>query len=969
MELAVGRSVAAVVFDWDGTAVADRADDAAAVRDRIERLCDLGVHVAVVSGTHVGNVDGQLRARPTGPGELLLALNRGSELFRVTADGPVLVRRVEETPAVTGRLDAAADRLVALLRTQGLEVDLVGDRLNRRKIDLIPVPEWRSPPKTRLAELVDAVTARLVPHGIEDLAEVVRIGEGIAHHCDLPDARVTSDGKYVEIGVTDKGDSMRALLERFADRGVGPGLVLVAGDEFGPVGGVPGSDSRMLVTGAEAMTVVSVGREPGGVPAGVRHVGGGPAAFLALLDEQLRRAACLRVPGIDADPRWTVPEPPGPAGRADAEALFTLAVGGVATRGTVEEQPADADGLVLAAGVYAGDEPGDGLLAGPDWAQVEVTPTPQADARVLDLRTGVLFREERGTGVPLRSVRFASLTEPGVVVVRMEAGAGRFGGESASGSGDAGWAVATGAAGGGIGALTEETRAGDGEVEMLERVAALVAEPRGRPRQGEAAALLRRAREHGFERLLAAHRAAWAQRWNAVDVRIPADPESEQAFRFALFQLWSVTGPGPELAVGARGLSGPAYAGHVFWDADVFVLPALMTIDPASAAAMVRYRLNRLRPARAWARAHGRRGARFPWESARTGEDVTPRHGFLGGHEVEILTGEREEHITADVAWAMVRHATWTRHSGILTVEEQLLLRDTARYWESRARVGDDGRAHVDDVIGPDEYHEDVDDNAFTNGMARWNLREAAQRCGGLARPGEQERWRTLADALVDGYDARTGVHEQFAGYFDLEDLRICDLAAPPVAADILAGRERIAASQVIKQPDVLMLHHLVPDLMPPGSLAADLDYYMPRISHGSSLSPGSTALVLARAHRLEAALELVRLSLEVDLADRGGTTVGGVHLGAAGSAWQALVFGLLGADVRAGVLALDPVLPPAWPEVEVRFRCLGRDLRVRVDDAGTTVSASSALWVRLAGGPLTHVDGDHQPRRIERRT
>jgi trehalose/maltose hydrolase-like predicted phosphorylase len=840
--------------------------------------------------------------------------------------------------------------------------------LNRRKIDLVPVPEWRSPPKTRLGELVTAVTARLQPHGLADLAEVVRIAEGIAHHCGLPEARVTTDGKYVEIGVTDKADSATCLLARLAGRGVGPGLVLLAGDEFGPVGGVPGSDSRMLVPGAEAMTVVSVGREPGGVPIGVRHLGGGPAAFLALLDEQLRRARSLRVPGIDPDERWTLREEPGPAGRAAAEALFTLAAGGVATRGTVEEQPADADGLVLAAGVYAGDEPRDGLLPGPDWARIEVDQPPDTDARVLDLRTGVLHREERSTGVPLRSLRFASLTEPGVVAVRVEAERGRLGDGPVLGAGAADWVLATGAAGGGIGALAEETHESDGDIGTLERVVALVATPRGRPRRAEAAALLGRAREQGFERLLAAHRAAWAQRWDAVDVRIPADPGSERAFRFALFQLWSVTGPGPELAVGARGLSGPAYAGHVFWDADVFVLPALMTMDPRAAAAMVRYRLNRLPQARAWARAAGHHGARFPWESARSGADVTPHHGFLGGHEVDILTGDREEHITADVAWAAVRQATWTRHSGILTVEEQALLRDTARYWESRARIGEDGRAHLDGVIGPDEYHEDVDDNAFTNGMARWNLREAARRCGGLARPGEQERWRRLADALVDGYDARTGVHEQFAGYFGLEDLRICDLATPPVAADILAGRERIAGSQVVKQPDVLMLHHLVPDEMPPGSLAADLDYYLPRTAHGSSLSIGATAQVLARAGRADEALVLLQIALDVDLEDRGGTTAAGLHLGAAGSAWQALLFGLLGAEVHGGVLDLDPVLPSAWPEVEVRFRCLGRDLRVRVSDAGTTVSASGPLWVRLAGGPLTHVDGGHEPRRMERR-
>jgi trehalose/maltose hydrolase-like predicted phosphorylase len=337
---------------------------------------------------------------------------------------------------------------------------------------------------------------------------------------------------------------------------------------------------------------------------------------------------------------------------------------------------------------------------------------------------------------------------------------------------------------------------------------------------------------------------------------------------------------------------------------------------------------------------------------------------------VPILTGELEEHITADVAWAAVRNATWATEAGELSAEETALLVETARYWVSRARTGADGRAHIDRVIGPDEYHEDVNDNAFTNVMARWNLREAARRAeclaGSPAGPDETGRWRQVAESLVDGYDSATGRHEQFAGYFGLEPLVVRDIAPPPVAADILAGRERIARSQVIKQPDVLMLHHLVPGELAPGSLAADLDFYDPRTAHGSSLSPAATALVMARSGRPDRALELLRIALDLDLEDRSGMTASGLHIGAAGGAWQALVFGILGADVRAGVLHLDPALPTDWPSVEVRFRCLGRDVRVAVRSGHTSVSSSRPVWVRLAAGPLAHLGGGHQPRQLE---
>jgi trehalose/maltose hydrolase-like predicted phosphorylase len=385
----------------------------------------------------------------------------------------------------------------------------------------------------------------------------------------------------------------------------------------------------------------------------------------------------------------------------------------------------------------------------------------------------------------------------------------------------------------------------------------------------------------------------------------------------------------------------------VFWDADVFVLPALCTIDPPAAGAMVDYRLNRLSAAREGAKAEGRDGARFPWESAHDGRDVTPESGYVGGERVPILTGTLEEHITADVAWAAVHHATWTRPASRLTKDESLLLRDTARYWASRVTTDEDGSAHIRGVIGPDEYHERVDDNAFTNAMARWNLRTAAH----LAPVKEAERaaWSSLAEALADGYDATTGLYEQFQGYFDLQPLLVREIAEPPVAADVLAGRDVIARSQLIKQPDALMIHHLLPEDAVPGSLRHNLDFYAPRTAHGSSLSPAVMALLHARAGQPDTALDLLRLSLRIDLGDLGGTTSAGVHIGACGGAWQAVVSGFLGARVSRGRLHLDPVLPSRWPELEVRFRCLGRDVQVRVDHDLLTVDASAPLTVSLS--------------------
>jgi trehalose/maltose hydrolase-like predicted phosphorylase len=473
------------------------------------------------------------------------------------------------------------------------------------------------------------------------------------------------------------------------------------------------------------------------------------------------------------------------------------------------------------------------------------------------------------------------------------------------------------------------------------------------PALEEAVESLAAAAAAGYDRLLREQRAAWARRWQDVDVRIPDDPRSQLLVRYALFQLWSNVGRHDESAVGARGLSGPGYAGHVFWDADAFVLPAVVSIDPAAARAMVRYRLNRLTAARAFAAAGGHDGARFPWESAASGTDVTPHRSRLGPAEVEILTGRLEEHITADVAWGLSRYLDWTGERA--STADLTLLADTARYWASRCRLDADGTAHIDAVIGPDEYHERVDDNAFTNVLARWNLRAGAAAADRLDG-GRSTRWRAVADALVDGFDATTGRYEQFAGYFGLEPLLMAQVARPPVAVDLLLGRDRVSRSQLIKQPDVLMLHHLVPGEVRPHSLRANLDFYLPRTAHGSSLSPAVSAALLARAGRPDPALRMLDHALAIDVEDVTGMTESGLHLATLASVWTALLSGFAGVSVSGRVLTVDPRLPSHWGQLELRFRCLGRRVRLQIDRSAVRVGSDGPLRVRTGPGAATLV-------------
>ncbi len=959
------RRFEALIFDWDGTAVPDREADAGAVRTAVQDACALGLDVAVVSGTHVGNIDGQLRARPRGPGELHLLLNRGSEAFRAGTEGVELLARRTASAAQERALDRAAALAVEWLGARGLEARIVSQRLNRRKIDLIPTPEWADPPKARIVELLAAVQARLREHGLDGLGAAVELGEAAAAEAGLADACVTSDAKHIEIGLTDKSDSARWYFAHLWQRGVAPEQVLIVGDELGALGGLPGSDSKLLIDAAGGATAASVGVEPAGVPVGVLAIGGGPAAFQRLLDRQLALRRRGALPIVPSDPRWTLRiedvEHERERERAH-ESLLTLADGRLGTRGSVLAPRRAAAPAVLMAGVYRGHGERSELQPAPLWNRLSGLPSDGPVRRVLDLHAGLLSQESPGG---LSALQFCSLAEPGLAVLRALAPREALQrspplvlpphvqAEQQRDGATIRIAVAQGA----LEAAAVQSVAGRGEEAALERIAAYVTTA-AEDSSGPALRRVHRAREAGRERLLGDHRRAWAQRWEEADVRIDGDPELQLAVRLALYHLIGCAGDRGEAAVGARGLSGRGYRGHVFWDSDVFVLPFLVATHPAAARAVLEYRVRRLPAARAAASAAGRAGARFAWESAAGGEDVTPRAARdRAGRRVAIHTGRREEHIVADIAWAAGCYIDWTGDRAFREGPGRRLLVETARYWASRVQRDGDGSVHIRGVIGPDEYHELVDDNAYTNVMARWNLRRAfAETTDADLDRAERAAWLQLADALVDGYRPESGVYEQFAGFFELEPLLIAELApGRPIAADLLLSPERVHRAQVVKQADVLMLHHLVPDEVAAGSLAPNLAFYEPRTAHASSLSPGIHAALLARTGRLADARAALDLTARIDLDDISGSTAAGIHIAAMGSVWQALALGFGGVRPRGEALQLDPRLADGWELLELRLRFRGAQLRVQVSADAIEVSSDRPALLSVAGAePVT---------------
>jgi hypothetical protein len=565
----------AFVFDWDGTAVPDRRADASGVRAAVERLCALGADVAVITGTHIGNVDPQLGVRPAGPGRLFLCLNRGSEVFRVDAEGPQLVELRQATPSEDSALDAAAAELVARLAEKGLRAEIVSQRLNQRKIDLIPEPEWADPPKARIDELLAAVEKRLTAAGL-DLRTAVELALEAARDAGLSDPKVTSDAKHVEIGLTDKADSARWAFSELWRRGIGPGLVLVGGDEFGALGGLPGSDSLLLIPAAARATAVSVGREPEGVPEGVIPIGGGPAAFVALLEDQIRRREQGVVPLIDQDAAWTVNIAGlDPEHERAHEVLLGLADGRIGSNGAPLWTHPAAEPRVLAAGVYTGSGPETKLVEAPVWQRlVGRTLPPGRLERTLDLHTGVLRQVLVNNDGSAETALFSSLAHPGTVALRLAGSDALVPAESAPPS-----ALSVEGTHGGVAAASATRRLVDG-LARVERLGAYVTDAERVPSPEEAIAALAAADSTGFETLLAEHRAAWAGRWETADVVVDGDAELTRAVRFALFGLMASVRDDSDAAVGARGVAGPGYRGHVFWDADVFMLPFLAATHP-----------------------------------------------------------------------------------------------------------------------------------------------------------------------------------------------------------------------------------------------------------------------------------------------------------------------------------------------------------------------------------------------------
>lgn len=440
---------------------------------------------------------------------------------------------------------------------------------------------------------------------------------------------------------------------------------------------------------------------------------------------------------------------------------------------------------------------------------------------------------------------------------------------------------------------------------------------------------------------------AWQAEWKRMDIVIEGDDEAQLAVRSSIYQLL-IAAPRHDdrVNIGAKTLSGFGYRGHSFWDTEIFMLPVFIYTSPQIARNLLNYRYQRLEAAREKARQNGYEGAQFPWESADSGKEVTPT--WLPNFSdptglVRIWTGDIEIHISADISYATYLYWKTTGDDAWLIDCGAEMILDTAKFWASRAEWNPDtGKYEYNNVIGPDEYHDHVDDNFYTNYMARWNLKTALEILDWLnihASDKASELTKKLeltADRINDWNHViehinlpiqPDGLIEQFEGYFKRKDIDLAALEPRRISAQVYFGIEGCNETQVLKQPDVLMLMYLLPDEFEPSQMRVNYDYYTPRtdISYGSSLGPSIQAVMTCRIRNPETAYEYFIRAARADLLDVRGNASDGIHGASAGGTWQAVVFGFAGLHIDHDGWEVNPCMPAHWKRLRFHFIYCGQ--------------------------------------------
>ena len=477
-------------------------------------------------------------------------------------------------------------------------------------------------------------------------------------------------------------------------------------------------------------------------------------------------------------------------------------------------------------------------------------------------------------------------------------------------------------------------------------------------------AALAEARHTGWEGLLAAQRSYLDDFWERADVELEGDTELQQAVRFGLFHVLQAGARAEQRAIAAKGLTGPGYDGHTFWDTERFVLPVLTYTAPHAAADALRWRHSTLDLARERARQLGLEGAAFPWRTIR-GQECS---GYWPA-------GTAAFHIGADIADAVARYQAATDDDGFERDVGLELLVETARLWRSLGHHDPQGRFRIDGVTGPDEYSAIADNNVYTNLMAQKNLLAAADAVAHHPRHAaelaadleEAAAWRDAARDMLIPWDEALGVHPQSEGFTSHQLWDFAGTAADQYPLLLHFPYFQLYSKQVVKQTDLVLALHWRGDAFTDEEKARDFAYYEALTVRDSSLSACTQAVIAAEVGHLELAYDYLGEAALIDLHDLGQNTRDGVHIASLAGAWIAAVAGFGGMRDHDGVLSFAPRLPARLERMAFRLVFRGRRLKVDVTkhEATFTLLEGAPLEIAHFGEPVVVSQGEFATRAV----
>ncbi|WP_394822969.1 glycoside hydrolase family 65 protein [Pendulispora albinea] len=472
----------------------------------------------------------------------------------------------------------------------------------------------------------------------------------------------------------------------------------------------------------------------------------------------------------------------------------------------------------------------------------------------------------------------------------------------------------------------------------------------------QVSAALTSAHHAGIDGLMAEQRAYLDAFWKRADVELEGDTEIQQAVRFALFHVLQAGARAENRAIPAKGLTGPGYDGHAFWDTETFVLPVLTYTNPDSVADALRWRKSTLGIAQERARQLGLTGAAFPWRTI-TGDECS----------AYWPAGTAAFHVNADIADAVIRYVEVT---GDLAFEEQTgmdLLVETARLWRALGHYDVYGNFRIDGVTGPDEYSCISDNNLYTNLMAQRNMVGAASACErhfirardlGVTAD-EMAEWRAAAAAMLIPFDEDLGVHQQAEGFTRHQIWDFENTKAEQYPLLLHFPYFDLYRKQVVKQSDLVLAMHLRGDAFTAEQKAKNFDYYERLTVRDSSLSSCTQAVIAAEVGHLRLAFDYLAEGALLDLQDLQKNTRNGLHIAALAGTWIALVAGLGGMRDCHGDLSFAPRLPDGL--TRLTFTLTRRRMQLRV-----AVNATEATYELLQGEGVMHLKHHGEPITVE---